>query len=71
MIREYKSVYSSVIPGKQDSRWATEEEIKQNSTYVDLSADNFHAGGIPYISDGKNAWVDTKDSHSLIFGSTG
>ena len=71
MIREYKSVYSSVIPGKQDSRWATETEIKQSSTYIDLTADNFHAGGIPYISDGRHAWVDTKDSHSLIFGSTG
>ncbi len=55
----------------QETRWATVEEIKRNSTHIDLTAEDYNAAGIPLMSDGKEAYVDNADTHSLIFGATG
>ncbi len=55
----------------QETRWATMDEIKRSSTYVDLSADVYPGAGLPVISDGHEAYVDSSDTHSLIFGATG
>ncbi len=55
----------------QETRWATVEEIKRSCSEVDLNAEDYPAAGIPIISDGKTAYVDNTDTHSLIFGATG
>ena len=55
----------------QETRWATEEEIRKATTRVDLSQTKYSPVGLPVLSDGKVAYVDDKDTHSLIFGSTG
>lgn len=55
----------------QETRWATEEEIRASGTFVDLSAKKYPVGGLPLLSDGKRAWVDGQDTHTLIFGATG
>ncbi len=55
----------------QETRWATVEEIQSSCTYIDLNDEDYPAGGLPILSDGKEAYVDSKDTHSLIFGATG
>ena len=63
--------YSRYMPSNQESRWATIDEIQNASTYVDLTANTYPGAGIPLLSNGKEAYVDNKDTHTLIFGATG
>ena len=37
------------------TRWATVEEIQRSAVKVNLSDENYPAGGIPVMSDGKTA----------------
>ena len=55
------------------SRWANPEEIKgaASTTCVDIESGIAPSGGIPIISDGRTAWVDGSDTHTLVMGSTG
>ena len=66
---DYK--YAKYVNPNQETRWATIDEIQSDGTYVDLTRDAYNAAGLPLLSDGKNAWVDHSDTHSLIFGATG
>lgn len=59
------------VNSAQETRWATREEIEQSSTYINLNDSDYEASGIPLLSDGKTAFVDNTDTHSLIFGATG
>lgn len=66
---EYKlGKYQSL---NQETRWASAEEIKRSSTYIDLFADKYPTAGLPVLSDGYEAYVDGTDTHTLIFGATG
>jgi len=55
----------------QETRWATVDEIRQAGTYVNLADDDIPAAGLPLLSNGAEAYVDNKDTHTLIFGATG
>ncbi len=55
----------------QSTRWASRDEIKQNCSYINLYDEDYPAAGLPILSDGKTAYVDNTDTHSLIFGATG
>ena len=55
----------------QETRWATMEEVERSSTHINLYDDTYPGAGIPIISDGHEAYVDSKDTHTLIFGATG
>lgn len=55
----------------QETRWATIEEIKCATTHVNLHSDTYPGAGLPIMSDGHEAQVDSTDTHTLIFGSTG
>lgn len=57
----------------QDTRWATDEEIMSpiSSTRINIEHPPFSAGGLILKSDGKTAYVDGLDNHSMILGSTG
>ncbi len=55
----------------RETRWATVEEIKRSSTHIRLTDDRYPTAGIPLMSDGVDAYVDGKDTHTLIFGATG
>ncbi len=55
----------------QETRWATEEEIRAAGVYLDLNAEDYPTAGLPLLSNGREAYVDDKDTHTLIFGSTG
>lgn len=63
--------YSQYFPQNQETRWATLDEIKNAASRVDLTADTYPAAGLPLLSNGREAYVDDKDTHSLIFGATG
>ena len=54
------------------TRWATVEEIQASATKVDLDGEHYATGGIPIMSpDGHTAYLDGRDTHTLIFGATG
>ena len=56
-----------------DSRWADSEEIKKayTTTKIDIEDGKCPGAGIPVTSDGRTVYVDSTDTHTLIFGSTG
>ncbi|MBQ3005670.1 MAG: type IV secretory system conjugative DNA transfer family protein, partial [Clostridia bacterium] len=55
----------------QETRWATPEEIRRSTTYINLHDDVYPPSGIPIKSDGHEAYVDSQDTHTLVFGATG
>ena len=55
----------------QETRWATIEEIKRSATHIDLHSEKYPGAGIPIMADGHDAYVDSSDTHTLIFGATG
>lgn len=55
----------------RETRWAKVDEIKRVTTRIDLTADKYPGAGIPIIADTREAHVDSSDTHTLIFGSTG
>ena len=63
--------YERYMPTDNETRWATDSEIKNDASFIDLSESKYPAAGLPLISDGKRAYVDNGDDHSLIFGTTG
>lgn len=63
--------FGRYVVSDQETRWATESEIKSSGTFVDLFAKKYPTGGLPLLSDGKKAWVDGSDTHTMIFGATG
>ena len=69
--RIYESYYSKYDNGLSDSRWAESEEIKNALTKIDFNRARLKKGGIPCMSDGRNVWIDTGDSHSVAIGQSG
>lgn len=66
---QYKiSQYNS---GFQETRWATQDEIKSSATRVTLADEQFSGCGLPLIANSKRIYLDNSDTHSLIIGSTG
>ena len=63
--------YRRYVKLNQETRWAKPEEIKASSTYINLRNQTYPTAGLPLISDGIEAYVDGKDTHTLIFGATG
>ena len=54
-----------------ETRWATPEEIKRSTTHINLYDKAYPGAGLPIMSDAHEAYVDSKDTHTLIFGATG
>jgi len=63
--------YERFMVNHQETRWATIEEVKRAGTYIDLAAEDYPGAGLPLLSNGKEAYVDNEDTHTLIFGATG
>ena len=63
--------YGRYINRNQETRWATTEEMQKSGTYVDLSSAKYPTAGLPLLSNGREAYVDGEDTHTLIFGATG
>ncbi|MBQ4032211.1 MAG: type IV secretory system conjugative DNA transfer family protein [Bacilli bacterium] len=52
------------------SKFANNEDIKKGLTRIDRSL-NVKASGIPFFYDEDSIYVDDKDSHTVVIGSTG
>ena len=63
-------IYSKYLNHNQETRWATREEIEASGTFVEFGKEG-SAAGLPLLSNGSVGYVDAKDTHTLIFGSTG
>ncbi len=55
----------------QESRWAEPEEIMADTTALVLDQMPYETAGIPLLCDGKVAYVDHQDNHTLLLGATG
>ena len=53
------------------TRWAFDDEIHEKLRPICLLDEHYSACGVPLISDGYTTYVDDKDTHTLILGSTG
>lgn len=67
---KYDQYFEASLSGRE-TRWASPEEIKAPCKHLDLNDENYPAGGLPILSDGKEAYVDDLDTHSLVYGATG
>ncbi len=57
---------------KPKTNWTSSSELKNQLTFVDFSKrETIPAGGIPVISNGKTAYIDTSDNHCAIYGTSG
>ncbi len=63
--------YGRHISLTNESRWATTDEIKSSGAHIYLNDKSYSAAGIPLMANGREAYVDNKDTHTLIFGATG
>ena len=70
-MKEQGYTYNKYIYTNQETRWATADEIRASGTYVDLNAKSYPVGGLPILSDGREAYLDGEDNHTIIFGATG
>ena len=55
----------------EESRWAEPEEIMADTVPVEIDKPPYQTAGIPLLSDGRVAYVDHLDHHTLLFGATG
>lgn len=70
--KRYEASYAGYVYEKPVTYWTTEEEVKACLKKVDLSSgEKIEAGGMPIISDGKIAYVDTHDGHTSINAASG
>ncbi len=55
------------------SRWLEEKEMKKAFKIVKVGVqdEDATAGGVVFINDGKNMWVDNSENHTLVVGVTG
>lgn len=47
------------------------EDFTQGLLEVDTTTPTFPSGGLPLYTQGNKAYLDTSDSHSIVFGATG
>lgn len=66
MQKKYEASYSRYVYRKPKTYWSSDEEVKGRLKKVDLSEETIDAGGLPIISDGKIAYIDAGDSHTII-----
>ena len=73
MNRESHKIERYISSDSGESRWADSNELKNASTikHININGDESSGCGLPIISDGRTAYVDDSDTHTLIFGNTG
>lgn len=71
MMNDENYKFTKFYKTQQETRWADINEIKFNSSYINILNEKHTTCGLPIISDGNDVWVDNTDTHSLVFGATG
>ncbi len=71
-MRNYDAYRYGYEPTERASaRWADRRELEKRLIRIDLKDEKYPASGLPLLSDGRVAYVNSDDSHGLIMGSTG
>ena len=65
-MKRYQVDYDGYIYEKPSTYWTSETDMKQHLSRVDFKQDEIKAGGIPIISDGKTAYIDDSDAHTVV-----
>ncbi len=72
MIKKYEASYAGYVYDKPVTHWSSDSTMKSSLMRVDLTnPDGISAGGLPIISDGKIAYIDSGDSHTAIAAVSG
>ena len=68
MQKRYEASYSGYVYEKPKTHWSSEVDVKSSLRKVDFTQKGeIEAGGVPVISDGKTAYVDTSDIHTAVY----
>lgn len=71
-MKNYEAAYAGYVHPAPKTNWSSEETVKKSLLEVDLKGKKtIDSGGIPIITDGEKAFVDNKDSHCIIYGTSG
>ena len=69
---ESKAVFEGYVYQKPKINWTNINDLKRELKKVDLSKTiDLEEGGIPVMSNGKTAFIDTSDSHFMLYGASG
>lgn len=72
MQKRYEASYSGYVYEKPKTHWSSEVDVKSSLRKVDFTQKGeIEAGGVPVISDGKTAYVDTSDIHTAVYAISG
>ena len=72
MQKRYEASYSGYVYEKPKTHWSSEADVKSSLRKVDFTQKGeIEAGGVPVISDGKTAYVDTSDTHTAVYAISG
>ena len=72
--REEKQNYQHLIQDmyETETHWSSEADVKSSLRKVDFTQKGeIEAGGVPVISEGKTAYVDTSDTHTAVYAISG
>ena len=68
----YESEWRQYAFPEDETHLATEDELKEKYTAVSLDGESaYSAGGMPVLSDGHTAVINTADENTIIYGATG
>lgn len=71
-MKKHEASYAGYVYKKPVSYWSETEEVKKHLTKVSFNKKSkIEKGGIPIISDGKTAYIDSDDGHTAIIASSG
>ncbi|MCM1365020.1 MAG: type IV secretory system conjugative DNA transfer family protein [Faecalibacterium sp.] len=64
--------YSEYIHKPPKTNWTDRADLQKRLSFVDFTKGSaLKSGGIPIISDGNTAYIDTSDNHCAIMGNSG
>lgn len=70
--KQFEASYAGYVYEKPVTHWTSTENVKSRLAKVDLTqSGDIQAGGMPIISDGKTAYIDSEDGHTAILASSG
>ena len=71
-MKKHEASYAGYVYEKPIAYWTPRKELLKQLTKVDFNEnEKIEKGGLPIISDGKTAYIDTDDGHTAIIASSG
>lgn len=71
-MKKHEASYTGYVYEKPIAYWTPKKEVIKQLTKVDFNEnEKIEKGGLPIISDGKTAYIDSDDGHTAIIASSG